>query len=143
MDSLDTTDVHGGLSALSEIAIAYKEGIEEPSELDQCLHDVSGNNTILSHLIFTTLQVFTQLTRVPEKTFTTTRNEIIAAAACRLIANSITRKEINLTEAVALPKWKRIVDVGLKHRHTSVQESAADAMAQISRLTDCSAYLSR
>ncbi len=84
-----------------------------------------------------------QLTRVPEKIFTTTRNEIIAAAACRLIANSITRMEINMTEKVALPRWKKILEVGLKHRHTSVQESAAYAMARVSRLTDCSAYISR
>jgi hypothetical protein len=40
LKSLDTTDVHGSLSALSEIAIAYKDAITVPSDLEGRLRDV-------------------------------------------------------------------------------------------------------
>lgn len=88
-------------------------------------------------------QIFKHLIHVPKKYLTTTRNEAIAAAACRLIANSITSTEIDLAEKSSVPWWKEIVEMGLKHRNKSVQEAAADAMAQVSRLGDCTADLSR
>jgi len=34
--------VHGGLSALSEIAVAYKEIIKDPATLEDHLRNVSG-----------------------------------------------------------------------------------------------------
>lgn len=40
MESLDLTDVHGGLLALSEIAIAYKETITDPAQLEGHLRNV-------------------------------------------------------------------------------------------------------
>lgn len=40
MQSLDLADVHGGLSALSEIAIAYKETIADPVKLEGYLRNV-------------------------------------------------------------------------------------------------------
>ncbi|KAF8158379.1 TBCD protein [Crassisporium funariophilum] len=121
LDSLDTADVHGGLLALSEIAIAYRETIEDPSVLEGQLRDV-----------------FKHLKRVPESSLTTTRNELVASASCRLIANSITATEINLGADTSVPIWRKIIDVGVKHRASSVQEAAADAMAAISNLADSS-----
>jgi len=74
---------------------------------------------------------------------TTTRNEAIAAAACRLIANSITLTEIETVEKTSVPGWKGIIEMGLKHRHATVQEAAADALAQVSKLADCTVDISR
>ncbi|KAF8957293.1 tubulin folding cofactor D C terminal-domain-containing protein [Flammula alnicola] len=122
LESLDLADVHGGLLALSEIAIAYKETIKDPIVLEDHLRNV-----------------FKHLKHIPESTLTTTRSELIASAACRLIANSITVTEIKLGGRSSVPGWRNIVDIGLKHRMASVQETAADAMAAMSNLTDCSA----
>ncbi|KAF8194167.1 TBCD protein, partial [Pholiota molesta] len=119
MESLDLADVHGGLCALSEIAIAYKEIIKDRVELEDHLRNV-----------------FKHLKHVPQSTLTTTRNELIVSAACRLIANSITVTEVNLGEKSSVPGWRKIVDIGLKHRVTGVQENAADAMASMTHLTD-------
>ncbi|PPQ80979.1 hypothetical protein CVT25_015132 [Psilocybe cyanescens] len=99
LESLDSTDVHGGLTALSEIALAYKEDKSDPSALEGHLRSI-----------------FRHLKHVDANTLTTTRNELIASAACRLIANSITVTEINLGARSSVPGWKKIVDNGLKHR---------------------------
>ncbi|KAH9480301.1 Tubulin-specific chaperone D [Psilocybe cubensis] len=126
LESLDTADVHGGLTVLSEIAIAYKQSKSDPSALEEHLRSI-----------------FQHLKHVDLKTLTTTRNELVASAACRLIANSITITEINLGPQSSVPGWKKIVDNGLKHRITLVQEAAALAMQEISNLTDCSADITR
>ncbi|KDR82781.1 hypothetical protein GALMADRAFT_220773 [Galerina marginata CBS 339.88] len=123
LESLDTSDVHGGLSALSEIAIAYKEK-GDPAILEDSLRNI-----------------FKQLKQIHESTLTTTRNELIASAACLLIANSITVTEINLGTRSSVPGWRKMVDIGLKHRMTPVQEAAAEAMSTISNLTDCTSDL--
>ncbi|KAF4617278.1 hypothetical protein D9613_005867 [Agrocybe pediades] len=121
LESVDSSDVHGGLSALSEIAIAYKERGGDPSVIEANLRNI-----------------FKHLKAIPESSFSTSRNELITAAACRLIANSITVTEVNLGSASSVPGWKKIVDVGLKHRVESVQDAAAAAMASISDLTESS-----
>lgn len=87
--------------------------------------------------------MFAHLKYIPESTLTTTRNELVAAAACRLIANSITLTEINLADRSSVPNWRKIIDIGLKHRSTIVQEAAASAMAAASNLTDISADVTR
>ena len=74
---------------------------------------------------------------------TTTRNDLVVAASCQVIANSMTVTEIRLGEGSSVRLWRKIVDVGLKHRSTAVQEAAADAMRTISDLTDSSADVSR
>lgn len=42
-----------------------------------------------------------------------------------------------------MPRWRQIIDLGLKHRNSSVQEAAANAMAVVSRLVDCSLVVQR
>lgn len=74
---------------------------------------------------------------------TTTRNDLVIAASCQVIANSMTVTEIGLGEGSSVRLWRKILDVGLKHRSTVVQEAAADAMRIISDLTDASADVSR
>lgn len=66
----------------------------------------------------------------------------MTAAACSLIASSISASEIDL-EKTSVPHWRKIVDIGLKSRSTIVQEAAATAMAAVSKLVDCSAVVSR
>lgn len=96
-----------------------------------------------THLFPAKLQVFKHLKHVPQSTLTTTRNELIVSAACRLIAHSITVTEINLGEKSSVPGWRKIVDIGLKHRVPGVQENAADAMASMTHLTDCTEGITR
>jgi hypothetical protein len=55
----------------------------------------------------------------------------------------MTLTEIKLGEGSSAKLWRKIVDVGLKHRNTSVQEAAADAMRVITDLTDSSVDVSR
>lgn len=71
------------------------------------------------------------------------RNELVTAAACRLIACSITQREIQLDVQASLPRWRKIIDIGLKHRSTLVQEAATAAMAEVSRMVDCSSVVHR
>lgn len=71
------------------------------------------------------------------------RNEIVTAAACELIASSITLKEIMLEGQCSVPHWRTIIDLGLKHRKSTVQVAAASALAEVSRLVDCSAVVQR
>jgi hypothetical protein len=42
-----------------------------------------------------------------------------------------------------VPHWRTIVDLGIKHRKSTVQEAAASALAAVSRLVDCSAVVQR
>ena len=71
------------------------------------------------------------------------RNELITAAACQLIASSITLKEMLLEGQSSVPHWRTIVDLGLKHRKSTVQVAAASALAKVSKLVDCSAVVQR
>lgn len=73
----------------------------------------------------------------------TPRNEAVTAAACALIASSITKDDITQEEGTSVPHWRKIVDVGLRHRSQTVQEAAAGAMAAVSKLVDCSSVVER
>ncbi|KAF9013516.1 TBCD protein [Cyathus striatus] len=120
LESLDTTDIHGALLALSEIAIAYRENIQDPSQLER-------------HLC----EMFCYLNRIPGEVLFKPRNELVTSAACRLIESTITLTDIKLEAKSSVPNWRKVVDYGLKHRSSPVQESAARALGAISRLTDC------
>lgn len=71
------------------------------------------------------------------------RNELVTAAACQLIATSITLKEILLEGQSSVPHWRTVIDLSLKHRKSVVQEAAASALAEVSKLVDCSAVVQR
>ena len=71
------------------------------------------------------------------------RNELVTAATCQLIASSITLKEILLEGQSLVPHWRTIIDLGLKHRTSTVQVAAASALAEVSKLVDCSAVVQR
>ena len=73
----------------------------------------------------------------------TPRNEVVAAAACALIASSITKNDITQEDGLSVPHWRKIVDVGLRHRSRTVQEAGARAMAAVSKLVDCSSVVER
>ena len=80
--------------------------------------------------------------QVQESVVTHSRNELVAAAVCRLIGKSITESEVHFEDHTPVPYWRKMIDIGLKHRGEIVQEAAADALAEISSLTDYSVYLS-
>lgn len=88
-------------------------------------------------------QLFTFLADVPFDTIQSPRQELITAAACHLIAQSISIREIELDNESSVPHWRKIIDIGLKHRAVLVQEAASAAMGQISKLVDCSPVLQR
>jgi len=71
------------------------------------------------------------------------RNEIILAAACDIIGASISSTEIELLDKSSVPHWRSIIEIGLRHRNASVQESATGAFGAVSRLADCSSDLTR
>jgi len=83
------------------------------------------------------------LAKVPQDVIQAPRNELVAAAACQLIASSISIIEIQLDHKASVPHWRKIVDVGLRHRSRLVQEAAAQAMATVSKLVDCSSVVER
>ncbi|KAH9997907.1 TBCD protein [Russula vinacea] len=116
----DASDVHGGLLALAQLSDALSAEPEGPKQ-----------------------EVFSFLVDVPIDVIRSPRNELVTAAACQLIANSITLKEIQLEGQSSVPHWRTIIDLGLKHRKSTVQVAAASALAEVSKLVDCSAVIQR
>ncbi|KAJ7670233.1 TBCD protein [Mycena rosella] len=125
LESVDNADLHGALLALTEIAIAYRESAVSPEEQESRLR-----------------QAFGCLALIPESVLLGPRSELVTAAACGLLEQTITLAEINLHADSAVPNWRKVLDFGLKHRSTPVQEAAAAAMGAVSRLVDCTAVLS-
>ncbi|KAG1772386.1 TBCD protein [Suillus occidentalis] len=119
LHSVDVSDVHGALAALTGISEAYRvQGSEENASNRQ--------------------KIFAFIAIVSQNAVMAPRNGLILAAACDLIASSLTLQEVELQEKTSVPHWKRIVDQGLRHRSSSVQQAAAAAMATTSSLIDCS-----
>ena len=87
-------------------------------------------------------QIFAALSAVPLTTIQSSRQELIAAAACTLIASGISQAETQHAHTT-VPHWRQVVDSGLKHRTEGVQVAAASALAAVSRLVDCSAVVQR
>ena len=85
-------------------------------------------------------KVFTYLSRVSLPIIQSYRNELVTAAACEVIANSITLEN---AQATGKTHWREIVDFALKSSSVVIQEAVARAMASISKLVDCSLYVQR
>ena len=140
MESIDPTDIHGGLLALTEIGLAYQEAVQDPVTRDQHLRQVpiSSLSQASCHLTRSTpTQIFGNLSRVSFDKIRAFRNHLVTAAACRLIASTLTIEEIDAGDATSVPNWRKIVDVGIRHRKEEVQDAAAAAMGTWSRLADC------
>ncbi|KAH9942878.1 ARM repeat-containing protein [Amylocystis lapponica] len=120
----DASDVHGGLLALTKLAIAFHSS------------PVNGDKEAERR------KIFSYLADVPIATVQSSRHELVTAAACHLIASSITVAETQAAQS-SVPHWRAIVDFGLKSRTTAVQEAAAAALAAVSKLVDCSAIVQR
>ncbi|PIL22540.1 hypothetical protein GSI_15229 [Ganoderma sinense ZZ0214-1] len=120
----DDSDVHGGLLALTELAAAFRSSPHR----DQLEPERR--------------KIFAALSTVPLTTIQSSRQELIAAAACSLIASGISFAETQHGHTT-VPHWRQVVDSGLKHRTAAVQEAAASALAAVSRLVDCSAVVRR
>ncbi|KZT73795.1 ARM repeat-containing protein [Daedalea quercina L-15889] len=118
----DVGDIHGALAALTELAAAYRDSS----------HDLEAERR----------KVFAYLLEVPLNIVESSRHDLVTTAACNLIANGISPAEIS-SEETSVPHWRRVVDIGLKSKNTAVQEAAADAMAAVSKLVDCSAVVDR
>lgn len=88
-------------------------------------------------------KIFGYLVKIPQDIVQAPRNELVTAAACQFIANSLTMSEIFLEQKGSASHWRKFIDIGLRHRSSSVQEAAAEAMAAVSRLVDCSSMVKR
>ncbi|KAI0754966.1 ARM repeat-containing protein [Daedaleopsis nitida] len=120
----DAGDIHGGLLALTELATAFRDSAQhEQLEAER-------------------RKVFATLSAVPIGTIQSGRHELIAAAACELIASGISFAETQHSQST-VPHWRQVVDSGLKSKTVPVQEAAAAALASVSRLVDCSAVVQR
>ncbi|KAF8208916.1 TBCD protein [Mycena galopus ATCC 62051] len=126
LESVDIADLHGALLALAEIAVAFRESSLPPEEQERRLREA-----------------FACLALIPERILLGPRNELVTAAACTLLARTITRAEIDLKTQSAVPNWRKLLDFGLKHRTAPVQEAAAEAMGAVSRLVDCAVSVNR
>ena len=73
----------------------------------------------------------------------TPRNHLLTAAACKLIGATLTVDEIELGSGSSVPSWRKIVDLGIRHRLDEVQDAAAAAMGSWSRLADCELEMTR
>ncbi|KIL67806.1 hypothetical protein M378DRAFT_191353 [Amanita muscaria Koide BX008] len=120
LDSVDKQDLHGALLALTEIARAsetHSAGCEE--------RDLRKN------------EIFAELARVQDTLLFGHHNDIVLAAALRFIKQTLT---LNTTST---PRWRTIIEAGLKHRNPDVQEAAAEAMGRVSYLQDCTQDIKR
>ncbi|KAH7912534.1 ARM repeat-containing protein [Hygrophoropsis aurantiaca] len=119
LKSFDIVDIQGGLLALTELAEEYRRN-DNPEDRD---------------ILF---GIFSNLVLIPQDVVIAPRNEIVHSSACYLIASSLTLKVIELQEKSPVPHWRKIIEAGLRHRNTSVQEAAAVSMEAMSRHVDCS-----
>ncbi|THH31463.1 hypothetical protein EUX98_g2716 [Antrodiella citrinella] len=117
----DSTDVHGALLTLTELAAAC------------------GDSQELKHL---KCLIFSYIADIPSTTVLSARHEIVTAAACNLIAASIAIEDVEANPKV-VPPWRKIIEFGLKSRGVAIQEAAAEAMSAISKLVDCSGAVER
>ncbi|KAI0031394.1 TBCD protein [Vararia minispora EC-137] len=125
LSTTDAADIHGALLVLTELASAFRDA---PSDL--CLEAQRQ-------------EIFSYLADVPFETIQSPRNELVTRAACLLIASSISLAEIRLEENSSVKYWRKVIDAGLKHRVPAVQEAAANALGEVSKLVDCSSTVRR
>lgn len=141
LEASDNSDVHGGLVGLTELALAYQE-LHSGDLLESKKRNVSGLMLIRDFVLIPG-KIFRYLSRVPESTLLGPRNEIVTAAACEFITQTITSSEIALGAKSSVSNWRKIVEYGLKHRDIAVQEAATATMGAISRLVDSSTLVLR
>ena len=74
----------------------------------------------------------------------TARNHLVLEASCHLVAGCLTLSEVEgARNATKEPRWRKAMDLGLKHRNSDVQTAAASATHKLSRLEDCSALVTK
>lgn len=88
-------------------------------------------------------QIFSYVSQLPANIVQSSRHELVTAAACQVIANSVSTPDLKAQQGATTPEWRKIIDFALKSRGIMVQESAADAMAALSKLIDCSPVVQR
>jgi tubulin-specific chaperone D len=84
-------------------------------------------------------QIFRSLGHLPQGVLRKYGNELILAALCQVIANSLSLQALQLPNSESL--WKPPIDQSLKHREAVVQEAAAEAMTALSKLILCDQHV--
>ncbi|KAJ8691519.1 hypothetical protein PTI98_011083 [Pleurotus ostreatus] len=90
LESVDDSDLHGSLLALSELALAYRMSYQ-------------GDD-----LEIKMRSIFQYLVHIPKTTVMGPRHELVTLAACSLISNTITLSEIELDTKSSVPHWRGI-----------------------------------
>ena len=80
-----------------------------------------------------------RLSKVPARVIKNYGNELILSAICLLTENSLSREALTTPNSESW--WRPALDVSLKHRDDTVQESAARSIAALSKLQLCSDYV--
>ena len=119
--SRDPALLHGALCTLAELADFCKRSEEA---------DVRGWCT----------PMFAALDLVPRHAIRSLGPAMVVLAACRLIATSATEDGLRAAAADA-PLWNDFIAAALSRQDEDVQISASEALAAISRLTDCSSRI--
>ena len=140
LDFPDSGDVHGALLVLAELAAAFRSSSNFDLEVDR--KKVIATLIRIS-LVLTPTEIFMYLQKVPSSVVLSNRQELITAAACKLISQAISVTDIESIPNSNTPQWRSIIEFGLKSANISVQEAAAEAMASISTLCDCSKDVER
>lgn len=140
MDSVDIGDAHGSLLFLSELAAAYQSdnSSRARAELRRASQSIRHVRLVFADVF--RLQTFVLLSNVPSNIIQSHRHELVTAASCQLVANSISLEDIHDT---AETQWKTILDFSMKSASPTVQDAVANAFAAVSRLANCSAYVQR
>ncbi|KLO11459.1 TBCD protein [Schizopora paradoxa] len=124
--SMELIDVHGALLTLSELSVAI------------------SSSTFRDELEPYRQQIFRYILEVPQSMLFVSRNHLVLEATCVLIASSLSKADLNpLTDNRTGNSWRAILDKGLTHRESRVQEAAALATLRLSELEDCSALVDR
>jgi tubulin-specific chaperone D len=143
LDSSDSGDLHGALWVLAELAGAYKCSAHSEQTV-ACVRKVFALLYVLklSKDFNTEEQIFGYLSKLSLNIVQAYRNELVAAAACEVIANSATLEDLQITDNER-PQWRPIIDFALRSSNVVLQEAVTHAMEAISKLLDCSSYVER
>ncbi len=90
------------------------------------------------------VKIFGYIAEVPQSMLFVSRSHLVLQATCVLISSSLSKSELGpSTDNDARNSWRAIIDAGLKHRDSRVQEAAALATLRLSELEDCSSLVDR
>lgn len=116
---VDDHEIHGAVLGLREMSEAFRRAAQNEDSSEA------------------RWQIFELIDNLREPTLKSYRNDILLEASCLLISSSIS--QIALVhrpdlDVKSVPRWRFILDLGLKHRNEVVQRTAAQTVGVLSNL---------